>query len=98
MSKKLFVGGLSWGTDSDGLRTAFEQFGEVTDSAVISDRETGRSRGFGFVTFAQGSDADDAINGMNGKDLDGRNLNVSEARERAPRGGGGGGGGGGGRW
>ena len=96
MSKKLFVGGLSWGTDSDGLRTAFEQFGEVTDSAVISDRDTGRSRGFGFVTFAQASDADDAIEGMNGRELDGRNLNVNEAKERAPRGGGGGGGGG--RW
>ena len=93
MSKKLFVGGLSWGTDSDGLRTAFEQFGEVTDSAVISDRDTGRSRGFGFITFAQASDADDAIQGMNGRELDGRNLNVNEAKERAPRGGGGGGGG-----
>ena len=97
MSKKLFVGGLSWGTDSDGLRNAFEQFGEVTDSAVISDRDTGRSRGFGFVTFAQASDADNAIEGMNGRELDGRNLNVNEAKERAPRGGGGGGGGGG-RW
>ena len=97
MSKKLFVGGLSWGTDADGLRTAFEQFGEVTDSAVISDRDTGLSRGFGFVTFAQASDADDAIEGMNGRELDGRNLNVNEAKERAPRGGGGGGGGGG-RW
>lgn len=89
MSKKLFVGGLSWGTDSDGLRTAFEQFGEVTDSAVISDRETGRSRGFGFVTFANAADADNAIQGMNGKELDGRSLNVNEAKERAPRGGGG---------
>ena len=98
MSKKLFVGGLSWGTDSDGLRNAFEQFGEVTDSAVISDRDTGRSRGFGFVTFAQDSDADNAIEGMNGRELDGRTLNVNVARERAPRGGGGGGGGGGGRW
>jgi cold-inducible RNA-binding protein len=58
---------------------------------------TGPRRGFGFVTFAQGSDADSAIEAMDGKDLDGRNLNVSEARERAPRGGGGGGGGGG-RW
>lgn len=102
MSKKLFVGGLSWDTNSDGLRTAFEQYGEVTDSAVISDRETGRSRGFGFVTFANGSDADNAIEGMNGQELDGRTLNVNVARERAPRGGGGGGGHGGGggrgRW
>ncbi len=99
MSKKLFVGGLSWGTDSDGLRNAFEQYGEVTDSAVISDRDTGRSRGFGFVTFADNSAADAAIQGMNGRELDGRTLNVNEAKERAPRGGGGGGGGGGrGRW
>ncbi|MGK0360294.1 MAG: cold-inducible RNA-binding protein [Bradymonadia bacterium] len=96
MSKKLFVGGLSWDTNSDGLRTAFEQYGEVTDSAVISDRETGRSRGFGFVTFANGSDADNAIEAMNGQELDGRALNVNVARERAPRSGGGGGGGGGG--
>ncbi len=92
MSKKLFVGGLSWGTDSDGLRNAFEQYGEVTDSAVISDRDTGRSRGFGFVTFADNSAADAAIQGMNGRELDGRTLNVNEAKERAPRGGGGGGG------
>ena len=98
MSKKLFVGGLSWGTDADGLRNAFEQFGEVTDSAVISDRDTGRSRGFGFVTFAEASDADRAVEQMDGTELDGRTVNVSVARERAPRGGGGGGGGGGGRW
>jgi RNA recognition motif-containing protein len=97
MSNKLFVGGLSWGTDNNGLREAFEQFGEVTDAAVISDRETGRSRGFGFVTFADASAASAAVEGMHGKELDGRTLNVSEARERAPRGGGGGGGGGGGR-
>ena len=96
MSKKLFIGGLSWGTDADGLRNAFEQYGEITDAAVISDRDTGRSRGFGFVTFADGSDADNAIAAMNGHELDGRTLNVNEARERAPRGGGGGGGGGGG--
>ncbi len=102
MSKKLFVGGLSWGTDSDGLRTAFEQYGEVTDAAVINDRDTGRSRGFGFVTFADNSAADAAIEGMNGQTLDGRTLNVNEARERAPRGDrgghGGGHGGGRGRW
>ena len=106
MSKKLFVGGLSWGTTTDGLREAFEQFGEVTDAAVITDRETGRSRGFGFVTFSDSGDAEKAIDSMNGSDLDGRTLNVNEARERAPRGGGrgghggghGGGGGGRGRW
>ena len=92
MSKKLFVGGLSWGTDDNGLRTAFEQFGEVTDAKVITDRDTGRSRGFGFVTFKEGGDADSAMETMNGSELDGRTLNVNEAHER--RGGGGGGGGG----
>ena len=94
MSKKLFVGGLAWATDDSGLRAAFEQYGEVTDAKVITDRETGRSRGFGFVTFEQGADADRAIEEMNGSQLDGRSLNVNEARDRAPRGGGGGGGGG----
>ena len=99
MSKKLFVGGLSWGTDDSGLRTAFETFGEVTDAKVITDRDTGRSRGFGFVTFAESADADTAINEMNGTDLDGRTLNVNEARDRRRGGDGGGrGGGGGGRW
>ena len=88
MSKKLFVGGLSWGTTDDSLRDAFEQFGEVTDAKVITDRETGRSRGFGFVTYAQGSDADTAMQRMNGAQLDGRTLNVNEAAERGPGGGG----------
>lgn len=95
MSKKLFVGSMAWATNDQSLRTAFERFGEVTDAVVINDRETGRSRGFGFVTFADGSAADEAIREMNGAELDGRTINVNEARERAPRGGGGGGGG---RW
>ena len=93
MSKKLFVGGLSWGTDDNGLRAAFEQYGEVLEAKVITDRDTGRSRGFGFVTFAESADADSAMDEMNGSELDGRTLNVNEARDR--RGGGGGGGGGG---
>ena len=106
MSKKLFVGGLSWGTDDDGLFRAFERFGDITEARVITDRETGRSRGFGFVTFSNAEDADDAIESMNGSELDGRRLNVNEAQDRR-RGGGGGGaggghrggaGGGGGRW
>ena len=98
MPKKLFVGGLSWGTDDHGLREAFEQFGEVTDARVITDRDTGRSRGFGFVTFAEVGDADKAIEAMNGSQLDGRTLNVNEAQDRRRGGGGGGGyrGGGGG--
>jgi cold-inducible RNA-binding protein len=97
MSKKLFVGGLSWGTDDQSLRAAFEKFGAVDEATVISDRETGRSRGFGFVTFADDKAAEAGIQAMNGASLDGRTLNVNEAQERSPRGGGGGGGGGGGR-
>ena len=93
MSKKLFVGGLSWGTDDEGLRSAFEQYGEVVDAKVITDRDTGRSRGFGFVTFADDGAADTAVAEMNGAELDGRRLNVNEARERQGGGGGGGGGG-----
>jgi RNA recognition motif-containing protein len=95
MSKKLFVGGLSWDTNDQGLRGAFETYGEVSEATVISDRETGRSRGFGFVTFVDDQAGMAAIQGMNGATLDGRNLNVNEAQERASRGGGGGGGGGG---
>jgi cold-inducible RNA-binding protein len=96
MSKKLFVGSLSWDTDDRGLRAAFEKFGDVTDAKVITERDTGRSRGFGFVTFSDPGAADRAMGEMNGAQLDGRSINVNEARERAPRGGGGGGGGG--RW
>ncbi|TVR05084.1 MAG: RNA-binding protein, partial [Deltaproteobacteria bacterium] len=92
MQNKLFVGGLSWGTDNDGLREAFEAYGEITEAVVITDRDTGRSRGFGFVTFASEDDAQAAMDAMNGTELDGRTLNVNVAQER--RGGGGGGGGG----
>ena len=101
MSKKLFVGGLSWGTDDNALRIAFEEYGEVTDSKVITDRETGRSRGFGFVTFADAADGDEAINALNGTEMDGRTVTVNEAQERQGGGGNRGGGGGGGgrdRW
>jgi len=98
MGNKLFVGGLAWATDDHGLRTAFEQFGTVTDAKVITDRETGRSRGFGFVTFGSDDEAANAIQAMDGTDLDGRAIRVNEAQERSrgPRGGGGGGGYGGG--
>ena len=92
MAKKLFVGGLKWGTDDHGLRAAFESFGEVTDAKVITDRETGRSRGFGFVTFSDDAAGQKAIEEMDGAEIDGRRVTVNEARER--RGGGGGGGGG----
>jgi len=96
MSNKLFVGGLSWGTDDDGLRQAFEAFGEIVDCKVIRDRDTGKSRGFGFVTFADADAAQAAINDLNGADLDGRNIRVDIAQERSGGGGGGGGRGGGG--
>lgn len=88
---KLYCGSLSWDTDDESLRDAFERFGEVEDARVITDRETGRSRGFGFVTFVNKDDAETAIGEMDGKELDGRTIKVNEARERAPRGGGGGG-------
>ncbi len=95
MSKKLFVGGVSWGTTDDGLREAFERFGEVTEAKIITDRETGRSRGFGFVTYVNDEDADNAVKEMDGASLDGREIKVNEARERERSGFGGGGGGGG---
>ena len=99
MSNKLFVGSLSWNTDDHELRSAFERFGEVTDAKVITDRDSGRSRGFGFVTFADSSAAQEAMQEMNGAQLDGRTLNVDIAQERGGGGGGGGGRGGrGGRW
>jgi len=90
---KLFVGGLSWDTSDHSLAEAFEAYGEVTDAKVITDRDTGRSRGFGFVTFAQAADASTAMQALDGANLDGRTIRVNEANER-PRGGGGGGGGG----
>ncbi len=92
MSKKLFVGGLAWATSSDALRQSFESFGEVADAKVITDRDTGRSRGFGFVTFSDPTAADNAIAEMDGADLDGRTIRVSEANQDQNRGGGGGGG------
>ncbi|MGE0791134.1 MAG: RNA recognition motif domain-containing protein [Sandaracinaceae bacterium] len=91
MSKKLFVGGLAWATTDENLHQAFAAYGEVLEAKVITDRETGRSRGFGFVTFADGKAADEAVANMDGAELDGRTINVDEARERAPRAGGGGG-------
>ena len=95
MSNKLFCGGLAWATTDDSLRSAFAQYGDVTDAKVIMDRETGRSRGFGFVTFSDPSAAQTARDAMDGQDLDGRTLRVDMAQERS-RGGGGGGGGRGG--
>ena len=98
MAKKLFVGGLSWDTTDDGLRQAFATHGEITEAKVITDRATGRSRGFGFVTFAQDEEAKTAMTKMDGTTLDGKTIKVNEAQEKSPRGGGRSGGGfGGGR-
>ena len=83
MSKKLFVGSLSWDTNDDGLRAAFEQFGEVAEAIVIKDRMSGRSRGFGFVTFEDGEAADRAIAELNNTELDGRAIKVDVAQERS---------------
>jgi RNA recognition motif-containing protein len=94
MSKKLFVGGLSWGTTDDRLKEAFARFGEVTEAKIITDRETGRSRGFGFVTYAEPAAAETAIKELDGKELDGRTIRVNEAQTQTrPRGPGGPGGG-----
>lgn len=85
MSKKLFVGGLSWDTSDDSLRQAFARFGAIEEASVVVDRDTGRSRGFGFVSFAEAGQAKTAMNEMNGSDLDGRSLRVDFANERQKR-------------
>ncbi|XP_058081689.1 glycine-rich RNA-binding protein 3, mitochondrial-like [Magnolia sinica] len=97
-SSKLFIGGLSYSTDDTSLREAFTNYGEIIDARVIMDRETGRSRGFGFITFTSSEEASAAISAMDGKDLHGRMVRVNYAMERTGgfRGGGGGGYGGGG--
>ena len=95
MGKKLFVGNLSFDTTSADLEALFAQCGAVESAAVITDRATGRSRGFGFVEMGSADEAKQAIGDLNGHELHGRQLNVSEARERTGGGGPGGGGGGG---
>jgi heterogeneous nuclear ribonucleoprotein A1/A3 len=96
-SSKLFVGGLSYGTDEQSLRDTFANYGQVIEAKIINDRETGRSRGFGFITYASSEEASAAITALDGKDLDGRNIRVNTANERTGgfRSGGGGYGGGG---
>ncbi|XP_069073075.1 cold-inducible RNA-binding protein-like [Pleurodeles waltl] len=89
---KLFVGGLSFDTNEQSLETAFGKFGPVCDAVVVKDRETGRSRGFGFVTFRNTDDAKDALQGMNGENLDGRQIRVDLAGKSSGGGRGGGGG------
>ena len=99
--KNIFVGNLSFGATEDAVRSMFEAYGTVDRVNVVTDRDTGRARGFGFVEMSVAAEADAAIAGLNGRELDGRALNVNEARPKEDRGGGGGGyrggGGGGGR-
>ena len=98
MAKRLYVGNLPWSTTSADLEQMFAQHGSVRAAEVISDRETGRSRGFGFVEMEDEAGMNAAIQALNGTNMGGRPLTVNEAREKSPRGGGGGGGyGGGGR-
>lgn len=85
---KLFVGGLPWATDDSGLRAVFERFGTVRDSVVVKDRDTGRSRGFGFVEFEAAEDAESAQRAMDGGDVEGRRVSVDFADERPRRQGG----------
>jgi cold-inducible RNA-binding protein len=102
----IYIGNLSFSATEDQLRQAFEEYGEVSSVNIIKDRDTGRSRGFAFVEMSDDEAATAAINGLNGKDLNDRAMNVNEARPRTERGGGGGrgggrggrGGGGGRRW
>ena len=89
MSMKLYVGNLSFQTSSEDLQGLFAQVGTVESASVVEDRETGRSRGFGFVEMSSREEGEAAINQFNGKEFNGRNLTVNEARPREERGGGG---------
>lgn len=86
MAKKLYVGNLSYDTGEESLKTLFAQFGEVESVAIITDRETGRKKGFGFVEMSGEEAAKAAIEGLNEKEFEGRKLNVNEAREKTERG------------
>lgn len=85
MSKKVYVGNLPFSVSSDKLKEIFAQYGEITEATVISDKYSGRSKGFGFVTFANDADADKAVSEMNGKEVEGRELKVNEARPMESR-------------
>jgi RNA recognition motif-containing protein len=90
--KNIFVGNLSFGTTENSVRSLFESYGSVDRVNIVTDRDTGQARGFAFVEMSVDSEGDAAIAGLNGRDLDGRTLNVNEARPKAERSGGGGGG------
>jgi cold-inducible RNA-binding protein len=95
--KNIFVGNLSFNTSEDELRQMFEPYGQVDRVSIMTDRDTGRSRGFGFVEMANNDDGEKAITALNGSQVGGRTINVNEARPKTERGSGGGGGGGYGR-
>jgi len=97
VGKKLYVGNLTYSVNESDLETLFSQFGTVQSAQIIVDRDTNRSKGFGFVEMDSDAEAQAAIDGLNGHDHNGRNLTVNEAKPREPRSGGGGYGGGGGR-
>lgn len=82
MGNKVFVGGLSWNIDDESLAEEFSRYGSVRHAKVVTDRETGKSRGFGFVTFDDAQAAQDAIVAMDGREIDGRQVRVNEAKER----------------
>jgi len=88
--KNIFVGNLSFGATEDAVRSMFEAYGTVDRVSVVTDRETGRARGFGFVEMSGDAEAERAIAALNGRELDGRALNINEARPKEDRGGGGG--------
>jgi RNA recognition motif-containing protein len=94
MAHKLFIGGLAFSTSNERLREVFAEAGVVESAAVVMDRDTGRPRGFAFVEMGSDDEATGAISSLTGREIQGRPINVSEARARAPRSGGGGGGGG----
>lgn len=87
MSKKLFVRNLSWNVDSKELEELFSQYGSVSEASVVTDRETGRSRGFAFVTFENEEDADKAMSAVNGQEVDGREIFVDVAQSKPSNGG-----------
>ena len=93
---RIYVGNLPWSVDNDSLKDLFSSYGDVADAVVIRDRETGRSRGFGFVDLSDDEAGNSAIEAMHGTEIEGRDLVVNQAQERKERDGGGRGGGGGG--
>lgn len=98
MAKRIYVGSLPYAADAEQLRTLFARFGQVGEVVVVTDRDTGQAKGFGFVEMPNNNEAEQAIKQLNGSEMGGRSIVVNEARERSNSGGGRSGGGGGRRW